>query len=310
MGSRVFGRTSFYTAFFLKVIADRSIVWIMRMEAILSSARVAVSLAFLAYASWSDLKTREVSNTVWVAFAPTAFLLTFSQFLLYPPIGGDALQSIVFYGICFAVTTVFSLVLFYAGAFGGADAKALMCIALAVPEATSLKPLTNLIFTHLEVSLPLSGYVSPVFPITIFSNGVIIAAASVLYALVRNLIWRQRAGARFFEGYADASFGRKALTLLCGYKVAVSDLKKSFLYPLEDILATPSGATERHLLLFPKDEHREEIVERLAKAEDEGAFEGEVWATPGLPMLIFITLGLIVALTFGDIVWMAISRAL
>jgi prepilin signal peptidase PulO-like enzyme (type II secretory pathway) len=35
-----------------------------------------------------------------------------------------------------------------------------------------------------------------------------------------------------------------------------------------------------------------------------------VWATPGLPMLIFITLGLIVALTAGDIVWIIISRIL
>jgi prepilin signal peptidase PulO-like enzyme (type II secretory pathway) len=31
-----------------------------------------------------------------------------------------------------------------------------------------------------------------------------------------------------------------------------------------------------------------------------------VWATPGLPMLIFITLGLIVALLFGDIVWLLV----
>jgi prepilin signal peptidase PulO-like enzyme (type II secretory pathway) len=34
-----------------------------------------------------------------------------------------------------------------------------------------------------------------------------------------------------------------------------------------------------------------------------------VWATPGLPMLIFVTLGLIVALFFGDIVWLFV-RAL
>ena len=31
-----------------------------------------------------------------------------------------------------------------------------------------------------------------------------------------------------------------------------------------------------------------------------------VWATPGLPMLIFVTLGLIVALLFGDFVWLLI----
>jgi preflagellin peptidase FlaK len=279
------------------------------LEAILASARIIVSLAFLAYASWSDFKTREVSNNVWVAFAPIAFLLTFAQMLLYPPIG-DVLQSMVFYGTSFAVTSVFSLVLFYVGAFGGADAKALMCIALAFPEPRSLEPLTNLVFAHTRILIPLSGYVSPIFPITIFSNGVIIAASSVVYTLARNVVWKRRKDAKFFEGYKNVSLGRKALTLLCGYKVSVADLKKSFLFPLEDVQTTESGQAERLLLLFPRDESREEIVERLSKAEGEGTLKDAVWATPGLPMLIFITLGLIVALTAGDIVWIIISRIL
>jgi len=62
------------------------------------------------------------------------------------------------------------------------------------------------------------------------------------------------------------------------------------------------------LLLFPKDENREEIVERIIKARDEGKIQNMVWATPGLPMLIFITIGLVLALTMGDIVWIIISQ--
>ena len=278
------------------------------MEAILGSARIAVSLVFLTYASWSDFRTREVSNNVWVAFAPIAFLLTFAQLLLYPPIGGDVLQSMIFYGTSFAITSVFALVLFYVGAFGGADAKALMCIALAMPEPSFMKPLTDFAFAHLQVSFPLSGYVSFIFPITVFSNGVIIAASSVVYTLIRNIIWRRGADARFFEGYTNVSFGRKVLTLLCGYKVRVADLRRSFLYPLEDVRVAQSGETERVLLVFPKDESRDEIVDRLSQAEGEGNLKDAVWATPGLPMLIFITLGLIVALTVGDIVWIVIGQ--
>jgi preflagellin peptidase FlaK len=280
------------------------------MEAILSSTRVLVSLAFLVYASWSDLKTREVSNHVWVFYAPIAFLLTFAQFLLYPPIGGDAVQSMIYYGISFAVTSVFSVALFYVGAFGGADAKALMCIALAAPEPSFIKPLGDFALSNFRISIPLSGYVSFIFPITIFSNGVIIAALSVVYALIRNIIYKGRTGLRLFEGYKNASPGRKALALLCGYKVAASDLKKSFLYPLEDFQTTQSGEMERVLLLFPKDENREEIVERLTVAEESGSLKDSVWATPGLPMLIFITLGFVVALTVGDIVWIVISQVL
>lgn len=251
------------------------------MEEILSWARIILSIIFLAYASWSDWKTREVSNNVWIVFAPIAFLLTFAQFLFFPPIV-DLPQSMIYYGISFAITSVFSIALFYIGAFGGADAKALICIALAMPMSPAF----------IE---PLSGFVSPIFSITVFSNGVIIAAFSVLYALLRNLLWRQKTGQKLFEGYENESFGRKALALLCGYKVSVADLEKSFLYPLEDYQTTQQGEIKKRLLLFPKDEHREEIVERLVKAKSEGKTQNMVWATPGLPMLIFITIGLISA---------------
>ena len=37
---------------------------------------------------------------------------------------------------------------------------------------------------------------------------------------------------------------------------------------------------------------RAEVVERLSKAAQEGKIDERVWATPGLPMLIFVTVGL------------------
>ena len=265
------------------------------MEEILSWTRIIIALIFLAYASWSDWKTREISNNVWIVFAPIALLLSVAQFLFFSP--SDTLQLIIDYGISVAITSVFSIALFYVGAFGGADAKALICIALAIPRSPGLVE-------------PVSGFVSPIFPITVFSNGVIIAAFSVFYALLRNLIWRQKTGQKLFQGYEDESFGRKALALLCGYKVSIADLEKSFFYPLEDIQTTQQGEITKRLLLFPKDENREEIVERIIKARDEGKIQNMVWATPGLPMLIFITIGLILALTVGDIVWIVLHFAL
>ena len=54
---------------------------------------------------------------------------------------------------------------------------------------------------------------------------------------------------------------------------------------------------------MPKDEKVEGIVERVLSATRKGQLPNEVWVTPGLPLLIFITIGLIVALVFGNIVW-------
>jgi preflagellin peptidase FlaK len=64
---------------------------------------------------------------------------------------------------------------------------------------------------------------------------------------------------------------------------------------------------KRKLVVVPKDEGRNEIVERLSKAVDAGKIDAYVWATPGLPMLIFVTTGFIVALLFGDVVWLLVS---
>ncbi|NIQ04205.1 MAG: hypothetical protein GWO20_00280 [Candidatus Korarchaeota archaeon] len=61
---------------------------------------------------------------------------------------------------------------------------------------------------------------------------------------------------------------------------------------------------------MPKDEGRDEAVRRLEKAVEAGEIHSKVWATPGLPMLIFITAGSIMSLFFGDIVWICVSYLL
>jgi len=244
------------------------------------------------YASWSDYKTREVSNMVWAILAPSALALTIFQFFMFAP------ESLYIYALSFILTSVFALILFYVGAFGGADAKALMCLSLALPSYP----------THL---LQPYGLVSPLFPITVFTNAVLLAALSVVYALLRNLLWKSRNRKGLFEGLEKESTGHKILTLLCGYKVKITELgKKEHLYPLEDVYVADTGESRRKLLVFPKDEERGEIVARILGAADEGKLENEVWATPGLPMLIFITVGLVIALAYGDIVWILLRSVL
>ena len=243
-----------------------------------------MSLLFLLYASWSDWKQREVSNKVWRVFAPLAFSLTIVQFVLF------AQELLLSYLISFALTSAMAVALFYVGAFGGADAKALMCIALALPSPVRLVS---------SVSLFL-----PIFPFTVFSNSVLLAAFSAVYALLRNFLWKLRAKAGLFAGFENESVLRKITVLITGYKVEPASLEKTLhSYPLEDITVKEDGSTERKLLTFPKDETRESIVARIMSANKEGKIPDGVWATPGLPLLIFITAGLILALLVGDLVW-------
>jgi preflagellin peptidase FlaK len=264
------------------------------MSEILEGARISLCLSLLAYASWSDYKTREVSNSVWILFAPLAFALTFVDLYLYEPSG--ALFS---YGISFGLTVAFATILFYTGAFGGADAKALMCLALALP------------FYPGNLLTPLFGE-SPIsqvfFPFTIFANSVLLAAMTAVYMLLHNVFWHKKTGRKIFEGEQQKEpLGKKILTLVTGYKVSLSKLKQKWhVYPMEDVEET-DGELGRRLVIIPKDEDRDAIVGRLTKAVDAGKIQDMIWATPGLPMLIFITAGLIIALFFGDIIWICIS---
>ena len=73
----------------------------------------------------------------------------------------------------------------------------------------------------------------------------------------------------------------------------------------EDIEKVEDGLN-RKLLIFPNDDGRDAIVERLKGAVEKGSIQDMIWTTPGLPMLIFITVGLIIALFFGDIIWILI----
>ncbi|MEM2103937.1 MAG: A24 family peptidase C-terminal domain-containing protein [Candidatus Bathyarchaeia archaeon] len=260
------------------------------MHGLIEAARVCISLFFFLVASWSDYKTREVSNRVWIVFAPPALVLTFVELFLFD------FSAFALFGLCFGLTTAVALILFYVGGFGGADAKALMCLALALP------------FYPRMLLAPLSGEVSPFmrwfFPLAVFSNSVVLAALSAVYLLLHNFFWLWKKGGVLFEGgQKDESFGKKILVLATGYKVSFAKVKERwYLYPMEDVERTENGL-KRKLVVLPKDEGRNGIIKRLEEAAISGEIGEKVWASPGLPMLIFLTAGLLIALFYGDMVW-------
>jgi preflagellin peptidase FlaK len=269
------------------------------LQALFIGGKVTLSLIILLYASWKDYKTREVTNKVWVVYAPIALLLSLVELILFDS------ARLSLYGISFGITCVFALLLFYSGGFGGADSKALMCIALALPFST--EKLFSPIFAS-GVS-PLSQIL---FPLTIFSNSVLFAAASGIYMLLRNFVRRIETGKKLFEGtLATESITKKLIVLITGYKVPIYRLKKKWhIYPMEDISDYDDNQLNRKLVVVPRDEGRDEVVNRLYKAAIMGKISDYVWATPGLPMLIFVTIGLIVSILFGDFIWIIISYIL
>jgi len=270
------------------------------LQALLTATNIALTISFLLYASWSDYKTREVSNIVWIIYAPLSLSISLANILLYEP------SRLLFFGLSFGVTTIIAVLLFYTGGFGGADSKALMCIALALPFSTE-RVITPFIPNGVS---PLSQII---FPITIFSNSVLLAAATAVYLLFYNIIWHAKSKRKIFEGTLDHEpLAKRLLTLITGRKTAINELKEKWhIYPMEDIEEeTANNQLTRHLVIIPRDEGRDEIVNRLSEAVKTGKITDRVWATPGLPMLVFVTIGVVVSLLFGDIVWVLVTSVL
>jgi preflagellin peptidase FlaK len=269
------------------------------LQALLSAMKILVSIVFLTYSSWSDYRTREVSNRVWLLYGPVALILSLAEFVLYEP------SRLPFFGLSFGLTAFIAFVLFYSGGFGGADSKALMCIALALPF------IPEITFIPLFASgiSPLSQIL---FPLTVFSNGVLLAAASALYLFFYNIVWHIRNKRKLFEGsLSNESFGKKILVLITGYRTSIAKIEEKWhIYPMEKVVDENEDPPKRNLVIMPKDEGRTEIVSHLSNAVKAGKINDCVWATPGLPLLIFLTVGLILALVFGDIVWLFITHIL
>jgi preflagellin peptidase FlaK len=268
----------------------------LNIQQLLIGAQIAVTIVILIYASWRDYKCREVSNRVWAIYAPIAATLSIANLVLFDS------SKLLMFAASVGITVALAFLLFYSGGFGGADSKALMCLAVALPFAPQVlsTPITN------NSLSPIAEYI---FPLTVFSNAVLFAAASAVYMVFRNLVWHRRQGKKMFAGsLAHESVGKKILVLLTGYKVAIGKLKEQWhVFPMEDVKDNGEINIKRKLVVIPHEEGRDGVVERLSNAAGAGKIDSHVWATPGLPMLIFITAGLIVALLFGDMVWLLVK---
>jgi preflagellin peptidase FlaK len=251
---------------------------------IVEFAAVIVSIFFFSLGSISDLRTREVDDRVWLVYGPIGLCLTIVRLILDP---GTLLVTIASIG----VTTFVSLGLGYFGLFGGADAKAIICLGLTLP--------VNPTYIHSFL-----GYVHPFFPLVVLIAGFICSASLGIWFGLRNSLTYVKEGHRMFDGLEGESSWKKAMACILGYPAKLSQLRtKFYLYPMEEV-AVEDNTFHRSLNLYLSMEtDREQVVSELADSLTKLGFEGNVWVTPGIPMLLFILIGLILTLAFGDIVF-------
>ena len=253
----------------------------------LDVAGLLASFTFLIYSSWSDIRSREISDRVWLIFYPVGLVLVAIRLVVQTSAWILILVSLF-------STIVISLLLPYLGLWGGADGKGFICLALMNPLVPALGG-------------NLSHIVDPFFPFVVFSNAYVASLASIVYPIQRNL--REARRGMLFEGFKHESFLHKLTALLTGYKVPIDELEsKPHLFLLESVHWQESTA-KRRFEFDPRinSDRSRELAE--IRAAGSGLLGG-VWASPGIPFLVFVTLGLVISLLFGDIVWSFVSAVM
>jgi hypothetical protein len=251
-------------------------------------ASISVSIAILAFAAWCDLKTREVPDKVWLVYGPVGAAFTLYRLWLEP-----TLLILTIASIGLSILLAFGLVLF--GLTGGADGKALICLGLTLP----LPP---------ESFNPILGYFHPFFPILVVITGYLASISVAFWMLGRNLtLWiRLRSG--MFQGLEGEPGWKKTFAFFTGFPTQLSQLRSTFyLYPMEKVVEDKNGAHRAFEMYSDPDVDRDQVVSEFEESLKKVGSPDMVWVTPGLPLLVFILIALVIALTFGDPLFFTLS---
>jgi preflagellin peptidase FlaK len=232
--------------------------------------RVFAGIVVLGYASYTDLVARRVKNEVWLALGGFGLVL----------IGADALLGELRWQFWLGSLGIIALayVLWYVRLlYGGADAKAMMALALLLPYRPA---------DHVGTwGLP-SGEAFVPTALTTLTNGV---ALMVLFPLL-------------FAAY-NLLRGHVAVpAMFVGRKMGLEDAANSPVWIMEQVDET--GAVKRRT--FPRrDVDPKENAARLLEAGIT-----EVWVTPKVPFMIPLTVGYLLALGVGDVVFQVVAKAM
>ncbi|WP_440952475.1 A24 family peptidase C-terminal domain-containing protein [Methanococcoides sp. FTZ1] len=239
--------------------------------------KVLVCMPFLAYACYSDIKSRRVTNRLWPKMLGAGAI-----FILYDAyrFGIPYLKWTV---ISFILIFTFVYILFYLNAFGGADAKVLMVISLILPIYPAMELLGR--------QLPIFGVPAlNLFTFSVFGNSVILTIIVPIGLFIYNLT----------QPSLKETL-KKPHYMFIGYRCPVSKLDKPHIRLMETFEEDDNSVRNRFSTAGTKLD--DEVVSRMQEYAEKGLIDERVWVTPGLPFMIPITAGFIAAVIYGDLIF-------
>lgn len=239
--------------------------------------RVIISVAMLGYASYKDIKTREIHDIVWII--PAALSLVIDVYEIYV---GNLTVTGALLSIGFMV--VLSGILWYLSLFGEADLIAFMTLAIIHPRT----PQFGFI-----------GYTPLLFSFTLIANSAISGLLAAFYTFGVNLA-DNISGVELFERYRDISALKKISIMFTGRFMPFESIRgPPFEYPLEN---------KGELVIKPDIFDDEEANKSFRILREKGV--ERVWVSATLPYILVLLLGYLISVVYGDLMFTIMSMLL
>ena len=252
----------------------------------LAFSKFLLTLIVLGYASIRDVKAREVSDRVWLVSFPAGLTLTAMEVSTEVLNASDVMISL-------AIACVLGFTLFYAGFYGGADSKALLFLAVTVPAYT-------------EDFNPVLKSLVPIPVLTVFCNSVLVSLVYPATVLALNLIDLTKGKNPLKDVAFDSVLG-KIVLLATARRIELEKLKRGLSYfPAEKVVVEDGRPVRKPVYFVGVEADRDGLIKALEKHE---LYGDSVLASPTIPMIVFITLGLAL-LPIGNLMLGLISSGL
>lgn len=276
--------------------------------------RVLAAVPVFAYASYLDIKERRVPHETWYPLGVVGTVALVADVILR-----DAGTVFIFAIVSLALGAGFGYGFYYLGTFGGADRYALVVLGFLFP----LYPLFETSFGTYPIVVP----EAPIFVLSILGNTVLAGVAYPLKLFGENAVRLNTANpllmflskrvstealhdnfGRIIGTDDDVSLRRSGVF---GGGAGVTDI--DFVSDYVEWRGVGSIRETRDMDLLLEDFVEEtpwesEDLERDAEELRAIAEEDAVWISPGIPFIVPMFVGLLVALTYGDVLF-ALMRA-
>src|SRR5919197_253669 len=167
--------------------------------------RILLAGGMLSIASLLDLRRREVSDLLWIVFGAMAAVIYFLEFV------SSMTFDVVAIALPICISAASSYGIYRSGLFGGADALALVTLAVILPTFSG--GLIEQVITNRHAFL-----LHPVAPIIVLSNTIIFSMSQILLNLGRNATYVLTKRGRLYQGLEQEPLIRKVFSVLIGYK--------------------------------------------------------------------------------------------